>query len=1231
MRLEAFLPQDRRRALAGTAELPDRAAGAAMFVDLAGFTALTERLATRFGPLRGAEELSRLLASVYEDLVGEVEAFGGSVIGFSGDAITCWFDHDDGTTALRAAHALQHTMRARRDDPLPDGTTARLGAKVAVAVGPVRRFVVGDPDIQLIDVIAGRTLESLAAAERMARTGEIVVSLDGSALDGSAPDGPAPELRIEEVRDPDGGGPRVAVVAQRSADPAAEPRQDRRSPGSNPVPALPDEIASPWVLASVRDRIRHGADAYLAGFRPAAALFQSFHGIAYDEDPRAGEKLDAYVRWVQGVVSSAGGTLVQLTIGDKGSYLYVAFGAPTAHHDDAARAVAVARQLARPPQPFVTEVRTGVTFGQMFTGTYGSTNRCTYGVLGPRTNLAARLMSEASPGEILCNEDVVRHASRAWAFEPRGDVTVKGVPAPVATYVPVGEASGSLAAHGVPAGRLVERKRLDEALDDALAGAPRVVALVGEAGSGKSRLLTYVAECAAGRGVTTAAGTSQIVARATAYHPWRSVMRDLLALPRDVEPAHLPEALSRLAPDLATRAELLEDVLWPELVRAERSGAERKSLVIGTAVAVVRAAVRRGPVLLALDDLQWFDNLSLEVLEAVRQDLGRGDGGLLVVLATRPTEASGHAAEPFADDPLVLGPMPADDLLELAARYLDVDAGEVPRAVAEILRDRTDGNPFLVEALLDDMLERGVVRVTEAAAGGKRTLVVQITDEVEAIPTTVKGLVLSRLDRLPPPALLTLKTAAVIGRSFAVPPLDDTLSKLAAFDGEAVRDEIDGLTVRGFVDPDATPSAYRFRQALTAEVAYDSLLFAQRRALHRHLAEWYRARPTADPASIAYHAYYAAHRSNDARLLETAAKDLLVLADHQLSLGAYRDVVATSRRALDLLPDEPAWRVLRATFRVRLGVVQEHLSDYDDAQTSLEAALADARAAPSPELVTDALNALCMVFTRRGDLDAAEAYAQEAVLEAQQAGYRAGMTRARSRLGILAAYRGDHERAADEYQAALALASELDDLVSMSSCLSNLGLVRIYQERPAEARPLLERAMAVAERLENRHLWARFVTNLGLADEHLGELGKAEEHYRSGLTIFEDLGARQEAIVNVLNLGDVAMRRGNPDRARTSYLRALAEGLELGAVPVALSAVGGLAWAAARSGEPERAAELLGLTLDHPARDTEVEQHGAMVLEEVAELLDPEALERARRRGRATTLEDVARRLTGAR
>lgn len=1204
MRLAAFVPQDRRRALAQGADLPARTRGAALFVDLAGFTALTESLAEWYGVLRGAEELSRVLAAVYEDLIGAVDASGGSVIGFSGDAITCWFEGDDGATALHTAHAMQRSMAAGAGIALQGGRRARLGVKAAVAVGPVRRMVVGDPEIQRIDVIAGRTLEALAAAEHAAATGEVVLAL----TDG------APRIDVAEVREVDGAGIRVGVVAPVGASvvppPAAAPA------------VLDDAQAAPWVLGSLRDRILRSADSYLAGFRPAAALFQSFRGIDFDEDPAAAEKLDAYVCGVQRVVTRAGGTLVQLTIGDKGSYLYAAFGAPTAHDDDAARAVAVAQELARPAQPFITEVRTGVTFGQMFTGTYGSQGRCTYGVLGPRTNLAARLMGKAAPGEVLCNDDVARHAARAWRFERRGEVAVKGVATPVPVFVPLGTTSGAHGAFADPIGRVAERQVLDEALREALAGRTRWSGLLGDAGSGKSRLLAYAAARAEAEGARVLSGVGQLVARTSAYRPWREVLRSLLDLPAEADQRTLQAALERFDPTLAPRAELLTDVLWPERVRSELQGGERKPLVIGAVTALLRSALQRDPLVIVLDDLQWFDGLSIEVVEALRAVLDDAGRGLWVLLGARPDE-TGAAPDGVPSDAIVLGPMADAEVLGLAAQYLGVRDHDLPAPVATLVRDRAAGNPLLVEVLLDDMLERGTIRVLEGADGAK--CVLDSADAGNEIPATAQGLVLSRLDRLPPEAQLTLKTSAVIGKNFTLPPLSETLQDVAAYDARQTETEVGVLNQRGFVDPDAAVAHYHFRQALTHEVAYASLLFAQRQELHRKLAEWYLARPDPDTARVAYHAYHAAIGSVDADLLDRAGDALQRHADHLFGLGSYRDVADTCRLALHLLPDEPDWQHRRARLQVRLGVVSESLSAYEDATASLEAGLRAARAADASEVVTDALNALCLVATRRGDFAGAERYAREALAAAESAGFAAGRARARSRLGILAMYRGDLDVAATEYQAALDLAEVANDTVTLASCLSNLALVRIYQDRPHDARPLLEQAMEVARQLDNRHLRARFVTNLGLADEKAGDLPAADTHYREGLATFEDLGARQEATVNVLNLGEIAMRRGEPEMARASYRRALHESLAVGALPVALSAVGGLAWAAARTGSPERAVELLGLVTSHPARDTEVEQHAAMVAKELDGALTTEARAAAHDRGRAIPLEEIAR------
>src|SRR5262245_54490769 len=108
--LLAYLPMDRRQALARGVNLPDRTVGAALFADISGFTPLTETLARELGPQRGAEELTRQLNIVYDALIAAVDRYGGSVIGFSGDAITCWFDCDDGRRTTACALAMQTAM-----------------------------------------------------------------------------------------------------------------------------------------------------------------------------------------------------------------------------------------------------------------------------------------------------------------------------------------------------------------------------------------------------------------------------------------------------------------------------------------------------------------------------------------------------------------------------------------------------------------------------------------------------------------------------------------------------------------------------------------------------------------------------------------------------------------------------------------------------------------------------------------------------------------------------------------------------------------------------------------------------------------------------------------------------------------------------------------------------------------------------------------------------------------
>ncbi len=1208
--LSAFVPQDRRWALASGAVLPERSDGAALFADLSGFTKLTELLARVQGPLRGAESLSQVLRRVFEGLIGKIEREGGSVLGFSGDAVTCWFDEDDGTAAIRAGFAMQDVMAAMDEIVVADGEVVRLKLKVAVAVGSVVRYVVGDASIQQIDVIAGHTLDVLATAEHGSEPGEVVLALEG---------GPRVPL-IEERRD-EATGLSLGVVAP-------EAGRGRSGTDAGP-PVLERDVAGRWVLPAVRRRIEEGLGAYVAGFRPAAALFLSFRGIDYGSDPEAGAKLDGFICWVQRVVDEHGGSVIQVTTGDKGSYLYAAFGAPVAHEDDAARAVAAARMLVLTPRPHVAERRVGLTHGSMFTGTYGSLDRCTYGVLGPMTNLAARLMTEAASGQVLCNVDAARLASQRFRMEERPARRVKGVAEPVAVFEPVGESVGASSLSSVLRGRREELALSVEALDRACRGEVPTVVIDSEPGLGKTRLLAAIAEEAEGMGMQVLRATVRAAGPEEPYAPWRGVVRDALGLAAgQIDASDLVNALEGLDPDLVGYASALDDVLAIGLASpAGAEGSARRQLLTAAVSLVLEARAARTRLAILFDDGQRIDELSADLLAEVTLRLRRDRAGAAFVVARRP--GVGDDAVPEGATALRLAPLADSELEAMAADRLRVTPGRLPDDLKRLLRERCGGNPLVAEGLIQHLQLEGLLTVTEGPDGAECALH-GTPEQLAEVPFTIQGLLLSQIDRLEPSQQLTLKVAATVGREFVIPAVTAALATVRQIDEPATRTAVDELAEHGFVDALAVLDSYRFRQGLAQEVAYETLLFAQRRELHGALASWFRTAASRDLATIAHHAFHAAVGSDDPELVGQAAEGQADFAQQLLDLGSYAGAADVVRRGLALLPDIERWAPMRARLLVMSGVVGQHLSRYDDAEADLEAGLVLARRADAARTVAQALDGLCLVATRRGAYDEARRFAEEGLVHVLACADHASEARARSRLGILAAYGGAFDEAVGHHRKAIALAEEVGDRASEASSLNNLGVAHLYQQEYASARQAFARALDIAEELQSRHLRARFVTNLGLVDEHLGQLESAEAHYRGGLALFEELGARQEAIVNVLNLGEVAVRRGRLDQARVSYRRALADGLAMGALPVALSAVGGLAWAAVRDGDPAVAAELVGVALGHPARDSEVEQHAEMVLSEVRAVLSEDAVAAGLTRGRATTLEDVARRMSAS-
>jgi class 3 adenylate cyclase/tetratricopeptide (TPR) repeat protein len=1208
--LGAYIPQDRRRALAEGRGLPDRQQGSMLFADLSGFTALTERLANRLGPLRGAEELGAWLRRIYDPLIACVDVEGGSVLGYAGDAVSCFFDGDDGVRAVRVARAMQREVARLDDARAIDGSRLGVRVKVSVAVGPVRRFVAGDPERRLWDVMAGSTLVRLAAAEQLAEAGEILVDATAARAAG-----------LVGLEDRDGARV-VPADADAAPAPVTELHQDR-----GPWPSA--EVAAPWAPEVVREVLEQGGGP-LGDFRPAGAVFLSFAGIDWDADPRAGERLDRFLRFVQRELVRAGGTLVQVTVGDKGSYLYAAFGAPRAHGDDAERAIRCALRLVAAKGDEIGAVdglRAGVAYGAMYTGSYGATQRATYGVLGPKTNLAARLMKRAGAGEVLCDPEAARRARRAIRFSALPAESFKGVAKPVPLHRAVRELREEERDGGAMFGRDAERIDVGGLLLHLQHGSGAYLRYQGEAGIGKSRLLAWAREAAGARDVRVLSGSAAAEGREAGYAIWRGLVRGLLDLPEGASGQGVRSAVERVAPDLLApeRLEAVRALIAPDPDEAARDGVARREAIGHAVRALLEQALSRGSLLLLMDDLHQVDERSLDLLGRVVGLAGTAPLGLIAAHRPLGGEVAKELERHLPGPAKALTGLEAEASRMLIARVLGVPAMSVPYAVATAIHERAGGVPVLVEEIVRDLVERDALRAEtswrgvgrEARGRSPQQAQHRVTFD-EAALRDLKGgldaLLLARIDRLTSSERTAMKTAAVIGRTAEHQPL----AHLLEADPVALASALSPLEGPDMLE--ALPDAHRFQQTVLHDAAYENLLFEQRRSLHRRMSAWYlqqlQAGREVDLARMAYHLFHASEGEDDPQLVRPALAALENLAARYVGGGAYEEALAALGKAEKLVPEGHGWAADRARVLIAGGELLERTGQHGAARRRYRAAAEAAQRAGDAAREAQAQSGLASLALEHGEADEAEDVIARARELAQASGDDAAVGRAELMAARAREARGAPDEAVRHARRAVEAwerANVPDELLRGRVELGRLLLVAGAED---EAEPLLRSALGELERAGHRHLEALAVMHLGEIARARGRTEDAERDLSRALAIFEEDGAAREAMRAGRLLGELALDQGRLVEADRRFQDALQAASAQRAAAHAVAAAVGRARVAWLRGHHDWALGILDAAAEHRALDGETARRVEEARAEAERLLGRRELdERAQRRG----------------
>jgi len=1149
--LASFVPDWVLRRLAADPSPPagplsETCDAAVLFADLSGFTALAEKLASE--GTAGAEKLGEMLDRLTNLQVTTITAYGGDVFGFAGDAaLAVWpVNPAHGTAALsravtRTAECALAMHAALAAESLQAALGAPLRLRVGIGAGRVLLATTGSAGEHCEAYAAGAPLAQVVVAKLQAKVGEVVLSPAAAA---------AAANRLET--EPTGDGCRRVIRVRETAGDAVRHR------------TVADESAAPalrlFVPAAVLSRIDAGQGQWLAEFRLVVTLFANVEGIDYEAKEAPGRVASA-VAAMRSAVMKYDGAFHQFIVDDNGTTVVAAWGLPgQSHENDAVRALRAARDLLAALSAQGLRGSVGITRGRIFTGTKGGDARRVFTIVGDAVNLSARLMVSAQAG-VLVDSPTQEAAAQAFTFETLAPLTLKGKEKPVPVARPVyREGSGEEKAAATTrrmdgaagialVGRVAERDRLDEDLA-ALADAGRsgMVILEGEPGIGKSRLVQELVSRATGRGLAVLVGAGDAIEQNTAYHPWRSVLVQLLGLNglREAERGATTLAQLRDDPRWLSWAPLLSLVMPVGLEESEairqmteqaRADALRE-LVIG----LLRQRAAKRPLVLIFEDAHWLDSSSWTLALAMRRRLEP----LLLVIATRPIQtpptAEAHALLGDADARRMrLESLSPDDAVTLVCRRLGVLS--LPAPVSDLVKRKAEGHPFFSEELTYALRDSGVIRIE----GGRCVLAAEAENlATMQFPDTVEGVIATRIDRFGPKEQMTLKVASVVGRSFpfrvlrTVHPVKSDLPELPAHLG---RLEAQGLVLAEAPMPEAS---HLFKHVITQEVAYERLLHAQRRALHGEVARCYEANAVTGTAApfpvLAYHWQRAENSAKAMEYLEKAGEQALAASANREAAEFFEraiKVAEMTRSAVPAGPEREAMDRRRARWERLLGDACMKLAEYTRTREHFAKSMRLWRhpypsgpfalaAALLGQVARQGLHLLLREQVRARDEDARESAREVSLMHqrqaeifyfeqkmpallhatfanlnfAERAGSSAELTLAYATVAIVSGLSGLHPLARMYSARAVRSAQEVTDPKDLPVVAYSWLLRGVYIYSTGdwdEAEKYYRKSMALFDRLGDRYRWENANTSIGWQNLFLGRFALARERFQESL------------------------------------------------------------------------------------------------------------------------------------
>ncbi len=1105
--------------------------GVAMFIDLSNFTFLTESLMKQGN--EGAEKLSNYLNKIFDPLVHHVYLKGGFIPYFAGDAFTAIFEigtseEDIILKVLDTAVDLITLFDLERENEGPL-SIYKIGIKIGISMGSVKWGIVGNHKKAFY--FRGDPILSSAKCQSFANEGEIVI--DKTIV---------PTVLQTKLTKLEKGFYLFHNLP-------------KNTPPSNGQfihqPDLQRTIAEDFLPKEVLDLDQAGE------FRPVVSVFLAFKGA------REHKELFEFTSIILDLADVFSGYFKEIDFGDKGGVMVVFFGAPVAFENNIKRALefasSIQSSLKEKSIGKLINVKIGITSGMAFTGIIGGEERCQYAAVGNYINLAARLMVNASWGEILVDEEVQRE--RHFRFEHRGDIEYKGFENSMPTYHLIGHRTNEVLFSGKLVGREAELEQLFNfalpILQKEFAG---VAVVFGEAGIGKSRIAFELNKKLGELGDISwfVCQSDQILRKSFnpfiyflknyfQQSPENSKQTNLLSFESAFEelleksmrnssivPTEFISELNRTKTVLAGLIGIdYENSLWKQL---DAKGRYRNTFSALLNFFLIQS--QHKPLVVMIEDAHWYDADSITFLQEFLKKAKNFP--VFFLLTSRYNdegarklmlEQSFFRMENISYVEVDLNLLSAEAVKTFAE---DQIKGELEESFLALLQRMTNGNPFYLEQIIEYFTESGLLE----KKNGKWS----IQNQNIKLNSSINAILTARIDRLSTLVKETVKAAAVIGREFEVPVLNEVMKYQESFLEEngdlqnVLKDQVKSA-VKGQIWSSLNELRYIFKHSLLREAVYDMQLRARLRELHSLTAK---AIERLYEDSLEEHYPELAFHYEQAGMEQKTIEYLDKSADYAKRNFQNQNAIEYYDKLLAYLDKEAAAE--RANTLLKKGSVLELIGDWEECERNLTESLDEARLTGNKTLIGRAHNSLGHFSMLRGNYKIAQIHLSNAARFFEETNDKVGIIKVNGNLGNLYFRQGEYEQAKAFFQKSIRISITEKLTTSIAEIAANLGLTYMNQGRYKEGIQAMRAQLKVADKQGSAVLY----TNLGILYFEQSAYEESLECYERGLSLSKELGDKHLMAIATGSMGSIYQRRGDFDKAMQYFKEDLKICEELG-------------------------------------------------------------------------------------